>query len=218
MNAEPRSTIPMSMSESGMCSSVPNAANAGGKQTNSMTTTTMSQTWLASQIGPMACAMRSRCCCRRGPEASRSHTPPPKSAPANSTYAFSATTMIQAATSGSVRLIRQGSSRRCAGDLLTQEVDDDRSQEQVQEREYQKRHHEPGHRGDGVGGSKHAIDDPGLSSYFRYRPAGLDGEKAHWGDECQCAEQVTVVGDRVDRPATPPVPERPHAHQRHDRA
>ena len=43
-NADPRSTIPMSMSESGMCSTVPNAANAGGKQTKSTTTTTISQT------------------------------------------------------------------------------------------------------------------------------------------------------------------------------
>src|SRR3569832_2146402 len=123
----------MSMSERGTCSSVPNAANAGGKHTNSMTTTTMSQTWFASQIGPIACAMRSRCCCRRGPDASRSHTPPPKSAPPNSTYAFSATTMIQAATSASVRLIVRVSLRRRAYDLLPQEVYDDHPEEQIQE-------------------------------------------------------------------------------------
>src|SRR4051795_12605626 len=125
------------MSERGTCSSVPNAANAGGKHTNSMTTTTMSQTWFASQMGPMACAMRSRCCCRRGPEASRSHTPPPKSAPPNSTYVFNATTMIQAATSARVRLIVRPSSRRCADDLLTQQVHDNHAEEPVQQREDQ---------------------------------------------------------------------------------
>ena len=55
------------MSDSGMCRIVPNAANAGGKQTNSMTTTTMSQTWFASQIGPIAFEMSVRCLSRRGP-------------------------------------------------------------------------------------------------------------------------------------------------------
>src|SRR5690349_4277205 len=118
------------MRDSGMCRTVPNAANAGGKQTNSMTTTTMSQTWFASQIGPIAFATSSCCRFRRGPDASRSHTPPPKSAPPNSTYAFNATTMTQAATSASVRFIRRLLRRR-ADDLLTEEVHDDQSQEHV---------------------------------------------------------------------------------------
>ena len=46
--------------------------------------TRMSQTWFASQIGPIACSMRSRCSFLRGPVASRSQMPPPKSAPPSS--------------------------------------------------------------------------------------------------------------------------------------
>ena len=81
VNAAPRSTMPTSITVSGMCSATESAAQAGGKQTNSRTTTTIIQTWLASQMGAMARAMRSRCAPARGPRASRSHTPPPKSAP-----------------------------------------------------------------------------------------------------------------------------------------
>ena len=41
----------------GTCRAVDSSAHAPGKQTNIRTTTRMSQTWLASQMGPMACAM-----------------------------------------------------------------------------------------------------------------------------------------------------------------
>jgi hypothetical protein len=77
VNAEPRSTIPTRASVRGMCSSVPIRAKAGGKQTNSSTTASTSQTWFASHTGPMEWAIRSRCAAARGPRASRSHTPPP---------------------------------------------------------------------------------------------------------------------------------------------
>ena len=60
-------------------------AKAGGKHVKSTTTTKISHTWLASHTGVMARAMSSRCAALRGPDASRSHTPPPKSAPASST-------------------------------------------------------------------------------------------------------------------------------------
>src|SRR5678810_1257562 len=43
----------MSMSESGMCSTMPSAANAAGKAVKSSTTTRMIHTWFASQIGPI---------------------------------------------------------------------------------------------------------------------------------------------------------------------
>ena len=43
----------------------------------------VSQTWLASQTGPMAFLIQVRCASLRGPVASKSHTPPPKSAPPN---------------------------------------------------------------------------------------------------------------------------------------
>ncbi len=57
---EPRRTIPRSISVTGMCRAVMMTANAGGKAVNRTTTTTINQTWFASQIGPMACAMVSR--------------------------------------------------------------------------------------------------------------------------------------------------------------
>ena len=64
-----------------MWSTVPSAANAAGKAVNSITTTRISQTWFASQIGAICSAISARCASRPGPRASRSHTPPPKSAP-----------------------------------------------------------------------------------------------------------------------------------------
>ena len=67
-----------------MCSDVPMAANANGKATKSTTMTRISQTWFASQMGPMAWTIVSRWARCRGPLASMSHTPPPKSAPAPS--------------------------------------------------------------------------------------------------------------------------------------
>jgi hypothetical protein len=61
----------------GMWSAVMIAANAGGKPVKRTTITRMSQTWFASQIGPIACSMASRWRTALGPAASRSHMPPP---------------------------------------------------------------------------------------------------------------------------------------------
>jgi 2,3-bisphosphoglycerate-independent phosphoglycerate mutase len=69
---------------SGTWSAVAMAAKATGKHVNSTTTTTISQTWLASQTGASASAIVSRCSGLRGPRARRSQTPPPKSAPPSS--------------------------------------------------------------------------------------------------------------------------------------
>ena len=77
--------MPTSIRDTGMWSTVMMRANTGEKQVKASTTARISQTWLASQIGPIAWAMTSRCRPRRGPRASRSHTPPPKSAPPSST-------------------------------------------------------------------------------------------------------------------------------------
>ena len=82
-NAEPRSTTPTTNSVSGTCSATEIAANAGGKPLNSTTITRINQTWFASHTGPIAAAIARRCAAARGPLASRSQTPPPKSAPPN---------------------------------------------------------------------------------------------------------------------------------------
>ena len=51
VNADPRITMPMSSSVKGMWRTIARRAKAGGKQLKSRTTTMISQTWLASQIG-----------------------------------------------------------------------------------------------------------------------------------------------------------------------
>src|SRR5450756_1969499 len=59
-----------------------------GNAVHRVTSTKISQTWFASQTGPIECSMRPRTGApRSGPPASRSQMPPPKSAPANSAYA-----------------------------------------------------------------------------------------------------------------------------------
>ena len=64
---EPRKTTPSRNSVSGTCRAIDSAAKAGGKPVNSSTTTRISQTWLASQIGPMARSMIARWAALRGP-------------------------------------------------------------------------------------------------------------------------------------------------------
>jgi hypothetical protein len=73
--------MPTRKSVSGTWSAVEMTAKALGKAPKSTTAARMSQTWLASHTGPMADSMSARCSRLRGPDASRSHTPPPKSAP-----------------------------------------------------------------------------------------------------------------------------------------
>jgi hypothetical protein len=61
------------------------AANTPENAVHSTTSTKISQTWLASQIGAIERSMRSRWRApRRVPPASRSQMPAPKSAPPNS--------------------------------------------------------------------------------------------------------------------------------------
>jgi hypothetical protein len=50
---------------------------AGGKAVNSATIAKISQTWLASQTGPIDFAIADRWPFARGPRANRSSTPPP---------------------------------------------------------------------------------------------------------------------------------------------
>jgi hypothetical protein len=77
--------MPIAARVSGMYRVVTAAANALENPVHSTTSTKISQTWLASHTGPMELSIRSRACRPRSvPPASRSHTPPPKSAPPNS--------------------------------------------------------------------------------------------------------------------------------------
>ena len=83
--AAPRAMIPTAARVRGMYKVEAMAANTGGKAVHSTTSTKISHTWLASHTGPIECSIRPRWGApARLPPASRSQTPPPKSAPPNS--------------------------------------------------------------------------------------------------------------------------------------
>src|SRR6266853_6735249 len=119
-------------------------------------------------MGPRAWAMTSRWRARRGPVASRSHTPPPKSAPPNSMYPLSASPR-HAATISARLSSGTGHPRRrvspgpfdglgAADDLTVQQPHHDDAQEAVEQAEEQERHHQARHRGHRVGGPEHAMN------------------------------------------------------------
>src|SRR5215211_752894 len=126
-------------------------------------------------MGPSAWAMTSRWRRRRGPKASRSHTPPPKSAPPNRTYALSesasiAARMSESCTSGTSHLPRGiDASPFCrlgaSDNLAVQQPRYDHAKEAIEKREEDERDDEPRDRRNRVSCSKHSIDDPRLASY-----------------------------------------------------
>src|SRR5687768_18614105 len=64
-------------------------------------------------------------------------------------------------------------------DLAVEQPAHDDPEEAVQESKEHERHHQAGHRGNGVGGSHDAVDDPRLATHFGYDPAGLDRDEPH---------------------------------------
>ena len=83
-NAAPRITIPAPARQNGTNSVSMIEANASGKPVQRYTSTKTSHTWLASHTGPIARSMSERIGAPRSASpAVRSHTPLPKSAPAN---------------------------------------------------------------------------------------------------------------------------------------
>ena len=83
-NPAPRSTIPSAARQSGMNSVDITDANASGNPVQRMTSAKISQTWFASQTGPIAQSMRARARFPRSlPPATSAQNPDPKSAPPN---------------------------------------------------------------------------------------------------------------------------------------
>ena len=83
-NPAPRRTMPSAATLSGTNSVVKIRAKATGKPVQSSTRAMISQTWLDSHTGPMERSIRRRAGAPAAAEpASRSQTPPPKSAPAS---------------------------------------------------------------------------------------------------------------------------------------
>ena len=79
----PRSTMAKTASMSGSNRVEVIAANAAGNAVQRMTRSKISHTWFVSQTGPIAWSIRAQGNTRPRavPPASRSHRPPPKSAP-----------------------------------------------------------------------------------------------------------------------------------------
>src|SRR6266436_2684622 len=61
----------------------------------------------------------------------------------------------------------------CFHKLTAKQKDDDDRQQQVDDRERGKWDDQSGHRSHGISGAHKPIDDPGLSSEFGHKPAGL---------------------------------------------
>ena len=76
--------------------------NARAYAVQKTVSTKISQTWLASQMGPIASAMAFLCRTARGPTASKSHMPPPKSAPPIRAYRINDSNMKMATVSSSM--------------------------------------------------------------------------------------------------------------------
>ncbi len=99
-NPDPRSTIPNAASHSGSAAAVMTAANAAGNAVQKMTRMKISHTWLASQTGVIVSSISCRGARPRwSPPASRSHSPPPKSAPPSAAYKVSPVSKIPPTTS-----------------------------------------------------------------------------------------------------------------------
>lgn len=116
-NAAPLPMIPKAASVRGMYSVDITAAKTAGKPVHSITSTKISQTWLASQTGPSECSMSRRWGMpARLPPASRSHRPPPKSAPPSSAYRIRPSHMTPSRTcAGSIRASPVPAARPPAG-------------------------------------------------------------------------------------------------------
>src|SRR6476659_247341 len=88
-NPDPRNTMPNAAIVSGTNTVSVIEAYASGKHVHSTTNVKISQTWLASHTGPIACSITARGRAPRcAPPAIRSQNPAPKSAPPNTAYAM----------------------------------------------------------------------------------------------------------------------------------
>src|SRR5882724_6546445 len=171
--------MPSSITVIGMLSAVIMVAKPLGNPVNNRTITRMSHTWLASQMGAMASAMASRCSLARGPNASKSHIPPPKSAPPISAYTMSDSKMKMAMMTSSIgcpRWLVWHSIGRLQ-ELATQQKHNNDCQKDVNHGENDERHDHPAHWCHSFMGSHHTIHYPRLASHFRHDPAGFNRQK-----------------------------------------
>ena len=211
VNAEPRSTTPIRNSVSGTCSATEIAANAGGKPVNRMTTTRISQTWFASQIGPIAASTARRCAA--APRAAspadprrRRRSPPRRtgsrgrarrrSRPRAAGQAPSPRPSVGAGRPG----LRAASARQ---DLLREQVDHRHGEEDVDDREQPERRRLVGEGGDRVGRAHQPAHDPRLPPPLGDQPArprGDEPERAQHDERQQPAPPVRQAAAGAGRP------------------
>src|SRR6266436_7391435 len=151
--------------------------------------------------------MTVRWAARRGPEARRSQTPPPKSAPAKA--------HSRSARPGSARPARRGGRRepssgypgsdtdrhgRLSGggapeDLLVEEPGGDDAEEAIQQGEGDEGDDQPRHGRHRLSRPEHALDDPRLSAHLRHNPPGLDTDETHRRRGHEGAEKPAVADE-----------------------
>src|ERR1700716_2054683 len=157
---------------------MPSTPNVTGKAVNRPVIMKISQTWFASQTGPIASATATRCSLARGPLAKRSQTPPPKSAPASTAYAVRASQRMPAMSSA----LLIGTAAGGAGSSAQHEQEPrgrDR-QRRVDDDEDRERQAERGRGGRSLGRAHDAVHDPWLATELGHEPASFHGGHARW--------------------------------------
>jgi len=81
-------------------------------------------------------------------------------------------------------------------ELTPQQEDDDDRKQQVDDGEGGKWYDQSGHRSHRIAGAHEPIDDPGLSSEFGHKPAGLYGNEAKRRTTDQRTQQPFVICNR----------------------
>src|SRR6266404_1610997 len=78
-------------------------------------------------------------------------------------------------------------------ELAPEQEDDDDREQQVDDRERGKWYNQSGHRSHRISGTHEPIDDPGLSSEFSHKPAGLYCDEAERCGTNQRTQQPFVI-------------------------
>src|ERR1700719_3597316 len=100
-------------------------------------------------------------------------------------------------------------------ELAPEQEDDDDREQQINGGERGEWYDSSGHRSHGISGTHKPVDDPGLSSEFGYKPAGLYCDEAERRGTYQRAQQPFVIGQP---PSPPPDPSDPGGDCQHGRS
>src|SRR5215470_2815821 len=102
-------------------------------------------------------------------------------------------------------------SSMAVSELTEQKKHDYQRQENVEQRERQKRNNQAGHRCDGGSRPHHTLNDPWLSSDFRHSPSCFNRDQA----QRRCADQRAQKAVAAEKLTPPPFPETPKGDNHH---